>query len=266
MFRSITTILLCLATVAHGAPTAFPAGDTPAGDHITDKTPTVKSLDDCNVVWDKPSGDSFGSMPLGNGDVGLNVWVEDNGDLVFYISKVDAFDAKHLLPKLGRVRLRLEPALDVGGFRQSLILRDAAIEIKAGDVNLRVWVDANQPVVRVQGTSGIPRKAVLTVESLRPLAGCRQTSAENGTAALLFNDENDRIAWCYRNQSSDWAARFANQNSPEMVAKTKDPILHRTSGCVIAGKGFTRASPDSLDQHASDNGRLLDPHPHQPTG
>lgn len=45
-------------------------------------------------------------MPLGNGDVGLNVWVDENGDLAFYISKVDAFDAGHYLPKLGRVRLR----------------------------------------------------------------------------------------------------------------------------------------------------------------
>jgi hypothetical protein len=50
----------------------------------------VTSLDDCNVTWDLPGGDSFGSMPPGNGDVGANVWVEDNGDLVFYLSKVDA--------------------------------------------------------------------------------------------------------------------------------------------------------------------------------
>jgi hypothetical protein len=26
----------------------------------------IKSLNDCNVVWDSPSADSFGSMPLGN--------------------------------------------------------------------------------------------------------------------------------------------------------------------------------------------------------
>jgi hypothetical protein len=26
----------------------------------------AKSLADCNVVWDSPSADSFGSMPLGN--------------------------------------------------------------------------------------------------------------------------------------------------------------------------------------------------------
>ena len=239
MKRSIKVLALLLTAVSHAAP-----GDWRMVKEVT--FPTVKSLNDCNVVWDTPSGDSFGSMPLGNGDVGLNVWVEDNGDLVFYLSKVDAFDDKHLLPKLGRVRLSMEPALDVDDFQQSLILRDAAIEIKAGDVKLRVWVDANQPVVRVQGSSATPRKAVLTAESPRPLQDAAKPLPENGTAALLFHDKTDRLAWCYRNQSSVWAANFANQNTPEMVAKTKDPILHRTSGCVLTAKGFARSAPASL--------------------
>ena len=73
-----------------------------------------------NVTWNSPSEDSFGSMPLGNGDIGLNVWVEKNGDLLFYISKIDAFDAAHLLPKIGRIRIKTEPALTVDGFRQTL--------------------------------------------------------------------------------------------------------------------------------------------------
>ncbi len=33
----------------------------------------------------------FASMPLGNGDIGLNVWVDPGGDLLFYISKTDAW-------------------------------------------------------------------------------------------------------------------------------------------------------------------------------
>lgn len=46
------------------------------------------SLEKYNVVWDSPSRDSSGSMPLGNGDIGANVWVEENGDLVFYVGGV----------------------------------------------------------------------------------------------------------------------------------------------------------------------------------
>ncbi len=30
-----------------------------------------------NVIWDSPSKNSSGSMPLGNGETGLNVWVEE---------------------------------------------------------------------------------------------------------------------------------------------------------------------------------------------
>lgn len=233
--------LLLVALLLPPLPTFSAEGTVPP-----ETSPVVKSLDDCNVVWATPSGDSFGSMPLGNGDVGLNVWVESNGDLVFYISKVDAFDAKHLLPKIGRVRLSLEPALNVTDFRQSLILREGAIEIKAGDTKLHVWVDANQPVVRVQGTSAKPRKATINVESLRPLQDAAKPLPGSGTAALLFQDNSNRLAWCYRNQSSVWAANFANQNTSAIVAKTSDPILHRTSGCVLTAEGFVRTGPASL--------------------
>lgn len=206
----------------------------------------VQSLDDCNVTWDAPGGDSFGSMPLGNGDVGANVWVEDNGDLVFYLSKVDAFDAGHLLPKLGRIRLRLDPALDVDDFRQTLVLRDAAIEVRTGDVQLRVWIDAQQPVVRVQGTSATPRQATLAFESLRRMQEDTKPLPGSGTVGVLFHDRQDRLAWCYRNQSSAWAERLRAQNSPEMVAKAKDPILSRTAGGVLRAANFKRSAPDAL--------------------
>ena len=209
-------------------------------------SPSIDSLAGCNVVWDSPSANSFGSMPLGNGDVGINVWVEPNGDLLFYIAKVDAYDAGHYLPKLGRVRLRTEPALDPTKFRQSLLLEEAAVEIIAGDTNFRVWVDANAPVIRVQGHSATPRKVTLTAETLRPWKNAADPLPASGTAALLFHDSSDTVAWCYRNQSSAWAAPFSQQNSPEMVAKVKDPILHRTSGCALSAKDFKRTSPESI--------------------
>ena len=62
-----------------------------------------------NVVWTTPSRDSSGSMPIGNGDIGLNVWVEQDGDLRFYIAKTDAWSENVRLLKLGGVRIRLSP-------------------------------------------------------------------------------------------------------------------------------------------------------------
>ena len=235
MKRPLLLIAFSAAIIANAAP-------------ITSLPPVqvVNSLADCNVTWDSPSGDSFGSMPLGNGDVGANVWVESNGDLVFYLSKVDAFDAGHLLPKLGRVRLRLDPALATTDFQQTLVLRDAAIEVKAGDVRLRVWIDANHPIVRVQGTSSTPHKATLAFESLRPMQEDGNPLSGQGTVGVLFHDNEDRVAWCYRNQSSAWADHFRAQNTPEVVARTKDPILHRTAGGVLRARHFKRSAPDTL--------------------
>jgi len=210
-------------------------------------TSSISNLDGCNVVWKGPAiQGSFDSMPLGNGDVGLNVWVETNGDLMLYVSKVDAYDANHLLPKLGRLRLRTEPALDIINVKTTLLLEQAAVEVIAGDARFRVWVDASAPVIRVQGHSPTPRKVSIMAESLRQWQNAADPLPGGGTAALLFHDNSDKVAWCYRNQSSTWAASFASQNSPEVVARTKDPILHRTSGCVLEAKGFKRFNPTTI--------------------
>ncbi len=52
-----------------------------------------------NVVWDSPSEDCHGSMPLGNGDIGLNAWIEPSGDLMFYIGKTDSWEDNARLAK-----------------------------------------------------------------------------------------------------------------------------------------------------------------------
>jgi hypothetical protein len=40
-----------------------------------------EKLETCDVTWDTPSADSAGSMPLGNGDIGVNLWVEKDNDV-----------------------------------------------------------------------------------------------------------------------------------------------------------------------------------------
>ncbi len=97
------------------------------------------------LVWTTPSTNAAGSMPVGNGDLGLNVWVDPDGDLFLYAGKTDAWDGFGRLLKLGRLRLALTPNPFLTGqpFRQEMVLRNGAVEITAGSpgqqVNLRVW-------------------------------------------------------------------------------------------------------------------------------
>ena len=246
--RSSRRQFLCISATgaaAVGTSAVRLVGEVPHSGSTSKHTDQSK-LDECNVTWDSPSGTSFGSMPLGNGDIGLNLWVEENGDLLLYISKVDAFDAAHLLPKLGRVRFKFERGLRMPSFRQTLVLRNASVYLASEDLSIRVWVDANTPVVRVEAQCSSPQSFSIELESLRPLQSAEAPLPARGTVGVLFEDRIDRLAWCYRNQSSEWASRLASQNTPEMIARTKDPILHRTSGCFLHANGFSRSGKRAL--------------------
>jgi hypothetical protein len=62
-----------------------------------------------DVVWNEPAAVANGSsssMPVGGGDISLNVWAE-NDTILFYVGKDGCFDENNSLLKLGRVRLTL---------------------------------------------------------------------------------------------------------------------------------------------------------------
>ena len=44
------------------------------------------------LTWTAPSENIHGTMPLGNGEIGLNVWINEQGVLEFYIGRTDAWD------------------------------------------------------------------------------------------------------------------------------------------------------------------------------
>lgn len=52
----------------------------------------MTSVDRYNVAWDTASEDYSGWMSLGNGDLGLKVWVEENGAPVLCILRADSWD------------------------------------------------------------------------------------------------------------------------------------------------------------------------------
>ena len=64
---------------------------------------------DMNVTWTTPGKSAADSMPLGNGSLGINLWVEGGGDLLFYLSRNDAYSEVSQLCKVGKVRVSLSP-------------------------------------------------------------------------------------------------------------------------------------------------------------
>ena len=215
----------------------------------------ISALEKYNVVWDTPSKGTWGTMPCGNGDIGLNVWVEESGDLLFYIGKTDSWDDNSRLLKVGRARIHLEPnpLSEDKYFRQTLRLAEGTIEILCGQgdnqVKLRVWGDANHPVIHVAAESRKPVKATAKIELWRTepyelpsievsdvhfdhdIPGNKHfpTVVEPDT---IISGLSDSIGWYHHNKKSVGPALCAELQDMQGF-KQEDPILHRTFGAVL---------------------------------
>jgi hypothetical protein len=211
------------------------------------------------LIWTSPSRDSSGSMPLGNGDIGLNVWAEENGDLLFYLSKTDAWDENARLLKLGRVRVSLDPNPFRTGaaFRQELDTATGTMRIQSSSDSLQatilIWVDANRPVARVEIDSASPLSARVAVELWRTVERSREGAEGHAAAGLRSAQERERVypdtvlsvasdavVWCHRNRASCWAATLEHQDMAAWMPRGRDPLLNRTFGAMIRGEGLVK--------------------------
>jgi hypothetical protein len=110
-------------------------------------------------------------MPCGGGDIGLNVWCE-NDEIYFYISKSGTFDENNTFLKLGRVRIKLSPnPFSNTNFKQQLSLHDGSVTITGKNGNLstqvKFWVDVYRPVIHIEINSNQPVKTETDYESWR---------------------------------------------------------------------------------------------------
>jgi hypothetical protein len=195
-------------------------------------------------------------MPIGNGDIGANVWVEPSGDLLLLLSKSDAWDEVSRLCKLGQLRIKLP---SVTGFRQELRLADGEIRITAGGVMTRVWIDANQPVVNVEMEGPQPfttsvahetwrtQEKTLTGGEIRAVWG--QMNSPDPliiSPDTVLDGQNNQIVFFHRNPTSVWEKNLRNQGLDALVIPENDPLLHRTFGALVRGPNLIQDGNNKL--------------------
>ena len=227
------------------------------------ESPAPAELDRYNVVWTTPSRNAAGSMPIGNGEVGLNVWVEENGDLLFYIARTDSWSECNRLLKLARVRVSLSPNPFAKGrpFRQELRFRDGQIIITAGDATLHLFVDANAPVIHVIGQSATPHAVAAALEDWRTekhvLTGSELESSWTmletpasievwESADVVGRSTPNSVAWRHRNAYSVVPLTLKHQSLESFAGLVKDPLLNRTFGGEMSSEGLVAAGNNGL--------------------
>jgi len=226
-------------------------------------------LSSFNPKWNSMSlSGSLESMPLGNGDLTANVWVEQNGDLVFYIGKSDCWSEATRLLKVGRVRVSFDPNPFVAGvdFKEELDLPNGNLLItcknKDNRVEIRLWADACNPVINVETKSDRPLQVECTTELLRPVPttftggganplassyrGLMDSPTPPSESADRLASSSDNIIWYHRNNSSFFNTILKKQNVGELAEKYEDPYINRTFGAAIVGNDMKTTNDSTL--------------------
>lgn len=228
-----------------------------------------------NVIWTSPSQDANGSMPLGNGDTGLNAWVDSTGDLVFYIGKTDSWGDNGRLLKVGRIRFTFDPAPPLTPFAQTLRLEDATMVVQYGPaeqasadtVTLRLWVDANHPIINLTVDSPRPRAVTAAIELWRTepttlpeieisdiMLDRSQPDNQHAPTVVepdtLLTRQQHRIGWYHHNLKSVGPALTAEQQGLSAFERP-DPLLHRIFGAIIQAENGVPLDDQHLQSPAA---------------
>ena len=221
-----------------------------------------------DVTWPALGKDENDSMPLGNGDIGINAWTETTGDIVLLVGKDDAWSENDELLKPGRVRIKLTPnPFTAGGFTQALKLETGELLLTDGESNVRIWVDANHPVIPVELHSNQAVQVEATLEVWRTEARNYDPQGENGALGELrgctfpvvrdpdtvLPAQNDRIAVCHFNARSIYPKVLELEHLSSLETKYPDPLLHSCTGLALVGEGFRAQGNSTLTNLAPDS-------------
>ena len=239
---------------------------------LAEENPFVSVND---VRWTELGHNENDSMPIGNGDLAGNVWTEQNGDLVLLVAKADAWSELGKLDKLGRIRVHFTPNPFVGtsDFKQILHLEDSSIEIRSGADSVRVWIDANRPVIHVETQLEHPATMQASLELWRTQTHPYDESSPDkgglfglGDHAIPLNFEADTVVpasasqftWYHFNSSSVYPIVLAQEHLESVLQKYPDPLLHRCFGAVLTAPGLVSTDDHTLKSEVPGRSLRLD--------
>ncbi|GAB3667921.1 DUF5703 domain-containing protein [Echinicola sediminis] len=213
-------------------------------------------------VWRTFSENAGESMPLGGGDIGMNVWVE-NGDLLFYFSRSGTFDEHNTLLKLGRVRVKLSPNPfeEESTFQQELKLEEGHMLVRGGEkgmeTEIKLWVEVFQPVIHVEVESKNPLIIETAYESWRykdrPVKGAANNANSYKWAPqgdiLTYQDslsfEEGGVLFYHQNRAKTvFDVAVAQQKMETVKEQMMDPIGNLIFGGKLVGENLEVAGTD----------------------
>ena len=197
------------------------------------------------------------SIPVGNGEIGANVWVEEDG-LHLLLSRVDSFSEQYRLLKTGHLLVRMNPNPFGPAMETWLRLWDGCLVIGGeGGAAITVFADANYPVYSVGFEFPMDTEVVLEainyrrqVKYLAPddesnnfMYGCAGPLPES--ADINYAEGRNAIGQYHRNESSCYEYTMRLQWLEEFPGYS-DPFIGLTFGFLAHSYDMLAECADQL--------------------
>ena len=195
-----------------------------------------------------PMRDGLESIPLGNGEIGANVWMEEDGALRLLLSRGDAWSESCRLRKTGLYALSLSPNPFEKGAEFHFSLADATLYIRAEGVEIRLYMDANAPCLRLRVKSASPTDVRLRLINYRDQPHIWSDDHSNyhmQHSPVSFPESADAIfsgpgvvGQYHFNDVSCYEYSMRLQSLDRALAEV-DPLLHRIFGSAAYAKDWS---------------------------
>lgn len=225
-----------------------------------------QALDSYNEKWTSMSENVSGSMPVGGGNLALNVWAEKD-EILFYIGCTDSIDENLTLDKLGRVRIKMSPnPFKNGQFSQEFKIKESFVNFKGknnyNEASIDVWVDIFNRTVNVNLSTTVPTEFSVIYENWRTEDNKIKLPHYEGEYydwhnKYVFKDNfirsDNALTFYHRNRSDVgvFGDLMEQQGLSGHLDDLNDPLKDYTFGGKIEGSGLELLHDTTSGKYAS---------------
>ena len=204
---------------------------------------------DYDFYYDYTMKSGMQSIPLGNGEMGGNVWINESGIINILLSRTDAWSEVHRLLKVGLTELEISPNPFINEVHSHFSLYDATLHITAPGITVRIYADANAPAIRLFVQSDNPITVQLRGNNYRNQSFDFRSDFSNfhmlnapvscSESADVTFVESGMFGQYHYNETSCFDYTLELQNLEECKKNMRDPLLHRIFGFGAWGSDKT---------------------------
>ena len=204
----------------------------------------IEKIHDYAFQYDGAMDDAMQSLPIGNGDIGANVWLSKEGDVHVLVSKTDSWSELYRLLKPAHVVLKMQPNPFVNGAHFDLSIANGTLDVSCGNNLLQVYVDAFAPCIRLSLDTEQPVDTRIEFvnyrsEPIDPKDDFSNYFMRFGVSNIIESADiitvtpNGGVAQIHRNHQSCYEFSLKNQDMEGYIGREKDPLLGRTFGAGV---------------------------------